>query len=185
MPGRPHPEFGTVLNLASGLQSHTGQVSVTLVGPGFRGGLTSISYTYMRSRDESNGFSLGNYAPTTAGNPNTTEWGTSDLERRHQVVATILSQFSHGFELSLIGRLISGAPYTPMVGGDINGDGSRNDRAFIPGPAVSPDTLARQTATLLATTDARAAACIQAQQGTDRGPEQLYHTVVLRSSMRR
>ena len=37
--------------------------------------------------------------------------------------------------------MVSGAPYTPIVSGDINGDGSsRNDRAFIFNPATTADT---------------------------------------------
>src|SRR5206468_1265470 len=43
-------------------------------------------------------------------------------------------------ELGAVGRLTSGAPFTPVVGSDINGDGARNDRAFIFVPATAPDT---------------------------------------------
>jgi hypothetical protein len=160
---RPHPDFGTVLNLGSGLRSQTGQISISMTGPGFRSGLTSLSYTYLRSRDQSNGFSLGSYLPTTDGDPNRIEWGTSDLERRHQFVATVFSAFPHGLELSLIGRLISGPRYTPMVGGDVNGDGARNDRAFV--PTLSTGTIGPDLARLLAATDSRAAACIRSQLG--------------------
>jgi len=160
---RPHPEFGTVLNVGAGMRSETGQFSISVTGPGFRSGLTSLSYTYLRSRDQSNGFSLGSYLPTTDGDPNRIEWGTSDLERRHQVVATVFSQFPDGFELSLIGRLISGPRYTPMVGGDVNGDGARNDRAFV--PALSSGTIGPDLARLLAATDGRAADCIRSQLG--------------------
>src|SRR2546425_7254168 len=46
-------------------------------------------------------------------------------------------------ELGAIGRLTSGAPFTPVVGSDINGDGARNDRAFIFVPATAPDKIGR------------------------------------------
>jgi hypothetical protein len=50
-----------------------------------------------------------------------------------------------------------------MVGGDVNGDGSRNDRAFVPGSA-SP--LSGDLSRLLATTDSRAGDCLRTQLGT-------------------
>ena len=43
-------------------------------------------------------------------------------------------------ELTTIARLSSGAPFTPLIASDINGDGARNDRAFIFDPARTADT---------------------------------------------
>jgi hypothetical protein len=137
-------------------------MSVTFQAPSFRGGYTSVSYTFNRAEDQGNGFGLGASLPTTAGDPNRAEWGTSDLERRHQIVVQQFSQFPHGLELSVIGRLLSGPRYTPMVAGDVNGDGSRNDRAFVPGAGSA---LGADVTRLLATTDSRAAACLLAQTG--------------------
>ena len=159
---RPHNAFGSVLALGSGLKSRTGQVTTSITGPGFRTGFTTIAYTFNRILDQSNGYALGSYLPTTAGNPNATEWGTSDLERRHQLVATIFTPFPHGLDVSLFGRLLSGPRYTPIVNGDVNGDGSRNDRAFVPATVSS---LAPDIQRLLATTDDRAADCIREQMG--------------------
>jgi hypothetical protein len=161
---RPHPEFGPVLSMGSGLRSRTGQMTASITGPGLRAGFTTISYTFNRSLDQSNGFALGNYLPTTAGDPNKAEWGTSDLERRHQIVGTIYIPFANGFTFSVIGRTLSGPRYTPLVNGDVNGDGSRNDRAFIPLPSAS-SAVSSDLARLLATTDPRAADCIRAQWG--------------------
>src|SRR5207245_2372982 len=79
-------------------------------------------------------------APTTAADPNVREWATSDLERRHAFLATVTLPIASALELGVIGRLTSGAPFTPVVGSDINGDGARNDRAFIFVPATAPDT---------------------------------------------
>src|SRR5581483_11964511 len=123
---RPAAELGPVLSLGSGLKSRTGQVTATFNMPGFHSGITTIAYTFNRVLDQSNGFALGAYVPTTAGNPNAIEWGTSDLERRHQLLLTSFIPFTHGFDFSAIGRMISGPRYTPMVNGDVNGDGSRN-----------------------------------------------------------
>src|SRR5205807_1632434 len=56
------------------------------------------------------------------------------------VPATVTLPIASALELGAIGRLTSGAPFTPVVGSDINGDGARNDRAFIFVPATAPDT---------------------------------------------
>jgi len=145
---RPQAAFGPVLAIGRGAQSRATQATLTLAGPW----------------DISNGFGLGSAIATTDGNPNRLEWGPSDLERRHQVVAQQISNFPHGFELTFVGRLLSGARYTPMVNGDVNADGTRNDRAYVP-RAEGTDDLSAGLRTLLLATDARAAACLRAQMG--------------------
>jgi hypothetical protein len=162
--GRPSSAFGPVLELGTGAQSQSAQVTVTVAGPSFRGGGTSISYTYARVLDRSNGFGLGAFLPNTAGNPNTFEWGTSDLERRHQIVGQQISSFPKGFELTVIGRVISGTPYTPMVNGDVNGDGQRNDRAFVP-VSSGGTPLSAAMDELLAAAEPNAARCLRTQRG--------------------
>lgn len=159
---RPHNAFGPVLSLGSGLKSRTGQLTANVSLPGYRAGFTSLAYTFNRVLDQSNGYALGSYLPTTAGDPNVTEWGTSDLERRHQFIATTFMPFPHGFDFTAIGRLLSGPRYTPTVNGDVNGDGSRNDRAFVP---ATTSSLGADLTRLLATTDDRAAECLRAQFG--------------------
>lgn len=162
---RPQGAFGPTLLIGSRAQSRSTQATMTVAGPGLRGGGgTSVSYTYLRSRDVSNGFGLGAAAPTTAGNPNQAEWASSDLERRHQLVGQEFATFPRGFELAVIGRLYSGTRYTPMVNGDPNADGQRNDRAYVP-TANGNNELAASMQSLLATTDRRAATCLRAQSG--------------------
>ena len=166
---RVHPELGHVFALGSDLESRTTQVSVGLNGV-VRRVFFSTSYTWSRSRDQSS-FSSG--APqfgfqqaTTAGNPNQTEWATSDFERRHQVVATAGVPLSRAVEVTLVGRLSSGQPFTPMVGGDVNGDGVRNDRAFIFDPEAAGDpALATGMARLLDAAPERVADCLRRQTG--------------------
>ncbi|MCA0377610.1 MAG: carboxypeptidase regulatory-like domain-containing protein [Gemmatimonadetes bacterium] len=161
---RPSAAFGPALLLGARGASRSTQVTLTLAGPSFRAGGTSVSYTYNRATDQSNGYGLGAAIPTTDGDPNRLTWGTSDLERRHQVVGQQISNFPHGVEVTLIGRLTSGPRYTPMVNGDVNADGQRNDRAFVPASGTG-SALARDITRLLALTDARAADCLRAQAG--------------------
>jgi hypothetical protein len=166
---RRFPELGQVLSLeddygTSSLQATLGTQGVT------RGGTVyNLSYTIARSRDQSSGgFGLG--SSTTAGDPNQRDWAASDFDRRHAVLATVTHPFNQGLELTAIGRMSSGAPYTPRVGGDVNGDGSRNDRAFIYDPSTAPDTaIGNGMARLLATTSGSARSCLEVQLGAIAG----------------
>lgn len=73
--------------------------------------------------------------PNFYGNPGDAErgtWAPSDFERRHVLVANFLWRAPLGFRLNGIFRSQSGTPWTPVVDGDVNGDGARfNDRAFV------------------------------------------------------
>jgi hypothetical protein len=140
---RLHPDLGRVLLAMSGLQNDTKQAILQLNGYTKSGIQMNLSYTYMRERDQTSfpgGFGGFGVANTTAGNPNISEWGRSDLERRHQLQAIVSWPAVSWLELTGIGRVMSGAPYTPLVGGDINGDGARNDQAFVFNPATTSDT---------------------------------------------
>ena len=167
---RVDPTFAQVYEIGSNIESRTNQFTVSLQGFSGGGVITNISYTYQHSRDQSS-WSFGPPAfgfsgPTTAGNPNLTEWAPSDLERQHNLVATVTYPFNPSLELTFIGRLQSGAHYTPLVGSDINGDGARNDRAFVFNPAATADTaVANGMSRLLATTSGEARSCLLAQIG--------------------
>jgi len=168
---RRDPAFGHVLVLESGLQSDTKQLGVTVTGA-TRGGRATfrVGYTITRARDQSSfsccAASRGFASPTTAGDPNVLDWGTSSLERRHSFVGTVSVAVTRAFELDAIGRLTSGVPFTPIVGSDINGDGTRNDRAFIFDPATAGDpAVTAAMGTLLVRAPSSIAACLHSQLG--------------------
>jgi hypothetical protein len=153
--------FGRVIEASSNLQSRSFQITTGIggvVGPGIQ---LQLSYTWQRASDEQSGTRGG----STAGDPNVIEWARSDFERQHSFLATITYPVSQSVEITSIGRVTSGAPFTPMVGGDVNGDGSRNDRAFIftPGTATA-EALAMQQ--LLAVAPSGVRSCLLAQLGT-------------------
>jgi len=161
---RIHSEFGKVLAIRSDLQSDTKQLTLSFAGTTGGGGVLRFSYTYTRARDQSSFAccvpSQGFAAPTTGYDPNALEWGPSDLERRHLFVGTVAYPLSKGLEIGATARLTSGVPFTPIVGSDINGDGSRNDRAFIFDPGSASDTaVAHAMAALLGN------ACLENQLG--------------------
>jgi len=104
----------------------------------------TLSYGFTRASDNSS-FSCctsfeGINSAATAGDPNRygdpgdldLAWGPSDFERRHAVVASFLVRAPFGVRLNGIYRGQSGTPFTPVVDGDVNGDGlSSNDRVFV------------------------------------------------------
>ena len=176
---RLHPEFAQVIEANSALRSRTGQVILAINGVASRRLLWNLSYTFARSLDETSfapggggssggrgGFGFGTGSGTTGGDPNAIEWGTSDLERRHSATGS-LSWFARPWvDVTSIFRLSSGQPFTPRVGSDINGDGSRNDRAFVFDPAEAPDAVvAEGMDRLLATAPEAARECLREQLG--------------------
>ncbi len=165
---RLHPEYGAVTDLMADLHSTSAQVTTTVGGLTLQGITWSVSYTSLRSLDQQNGFGVSGFGGgTTAGDPNSVEWGTSDRERRHSMLGTLTFPARPWLDITAIGRLTSGQPYTPLVSGDVNGDGSRNDRAFIydpASPAIAADTsLVNGMSRLLAGTSSRARECLESQ----------------------
>jgi hypothetical protein len=170
---RLYPQFGVVSQIESHLQSETRQLTLGFNGITTKGLLINASYTLTGSFDQSQGFSqgtvqgFGGTPGSTSGNPNDTEWGRSDNARRHSFLATITYPIKPVLELTMIGRLVSGSLYAPMVGGDINGDGRFNDRAFVFSPADAAargDTaVANGMTRLLANTSPRARECLLSQ----------------------
>jgi len=121
----------------------------------------NISWTTVSVRDKVRGFG-GN----TAGNPLEFAWGRASGDIAHQINASIRKGFGTTWNVNISGRIQSGQPFTPNVGGDINGDGLSNDRAFVFNPAVAGDSaVVAGMSTLLASAPAGVRACLQRQLG--------------------
>ncbi|HEU4878088.1 MAG TPA: hypothetical protein VFT21_01490, partial [Gemmatimonadaceae bacterium] len=168
------PRFGVVSQINSDLESSTKQLTASFNGVTTKAILFNASYTYTRSTDQSQGISTfgggggfgGGSGASTAGNPNLAERGTSDQERRHSLIGTVTWPIKPYFELTAISRLTSGGFFTPIVGGDVNGDGLRNDRPFVFDPAGTADTAVKNgMSRLLAAAPARARECLESQMG--------------------
>ena len=180
---RQFSQYAQVLDVTSGLRSRTGQVTLSLNGVTPNDIIWNLSYTFTRSLDQSSFYNAGGFggggagggfgSPTTAGDPNEFPWGTSDFERRHSLVGTTTWLVKPWLDLTSVVRLTSGAPFTPRVGSDINGDGARNDRAFIFNPAdptIATDTaLVNGMQRLLATGPRDARECLLKQLGVVAG----------------
>jgi hypothetical protein len=172
--------FGQVNEVFSALQNSTKQVTFNVSGTTSKQINLSFSYTLMYARDQGGsgggfggGFGGGNQ---TAGDPNDYEWGTSSSDRRHNFQAQISWPITPAFELTSNMGMVSGRPYTPVVSGDINGDGSgNNDRAFIFDPATTTDTaISNGMSRLLKETSGNARKCLEAQIGQIAGRNTCY-----------
>ena len=121
----------------------------------------SLSYTLEGMRRQYRGFDGAAF-----GDPRTVEWAPNVSDARHIVV------LSGGFAthklgtLTMFARLQSGLPFTPLVAGDVNGDGRVGDRAFIAGPLTTSDpVLSSGIANLLASGSSTARHCIEENLG--------------------
>jgi hypothetical protein len=94
------------------------------------------------------------------------EWGLSP-NSPHQIGYSIGYNFFDFVRLRWNGQLRGGTRYTPMVAGDINGDGYANDRAFVYSPAATADTaIANGIQALLDGGSRSARRCLSRQLGT-------------------
>jgi hypothetical protein len=182
---RRDPNFAQVFSVGSNLRSTSKQLTMSLQGLTTRGAIFNVGYTLGWAEDQSSGGSFGGLgggfgrgggagggggsfgAATTAGNPNIKEWAVSSFDRRHSITGSLTWPVNLGLEVTATGRVSSGAPFTPLVGSDINGDGSRNDRAFIfspLSPTTDPEVAAAMTK-LLETSPSGVHECLTSQLG--------------------
>jgi hypothetical protein len=190
---RVHPELGQVLEIHSGLESRAAQLSVDMRGT--LPGRVSYRAAYALGRAiEQSPFSCcsaqqGFNSAATAGDPNTAEWGTAQGDRRHAVTLTSTVPIRPWVQVTVVGRSTSGAPFTPLVGGDVNADGARNDRAFVFDPLDASDPAVGAGMTrLLDSAPHRVRRCLQAQLGriAERNScrEPWQHSLELRANLR-
>lgn len=158
--------FGSVTERRSDLRGRAGQVTISLT-PDLslikRGGdYLNVNYTFASARAQARGFDAG-----TGTDPRAIEWARSPFDSRHQILAQLSKYLPRGVGLSMFLRLESGRPFTPLVGGDINGDGRANDRAYIPSVASFANVTAFDA--LLASVPPAIRKCLNAQRGSVAG----------------
>lgn len=154
-------EFNAVSQLRSDLNSHSRQISfsfspLTFSATKFR---WNASYNYLNVSQQFRGFS------SAAGSPLDIQSGTG-AGPRHDFGYQLVYNLKNAVTLSWNGRITSGSRYTPTVAGDINGDGNRNDRAFIFRPSDNPGTsLATSLQALMDNGSSGARNCLKEQLG--------------------
>ncbi|MEP7347700.1 MAG: hypothetical protein ABI877_20690, partial [Gemmatimonadaceae bacterium] len=119
------------------------------------------SYVYSNVRDRLRGF-----GSNTAGNPFDEVWARSNFDARHQVQYSLFYNLFDMVRLNWFGNIRSGAPFTPLASGDVNGDGYINDRAFVFDPATAGDArLTSEMQSLLASAPSNVQTCLTRQLG--------------------
>ena len=158
--------FGPVGTRVSDLRGYGGQMTLGL-SPDvfkFRSGYSlyaSLGYTLQWTRRQYRGFDGAAF-----GDPRVKEWAPSAGDARHVIVVSGGFAVSSVGTFTLFGRAQSGLPFTPLVQGDVNGDGRSGDRAYVPNPATETDAgLAAQMNALLATGSGTARDCLSANLG--------------------
>jgi hypothetical protein len=185
---RLHGEFGNVYEVVTDRQSEAHQFTASVNGLLPLRSMFNANYTLSFARDQGSsgmgGMGMGGgmvgglggggigggvgFSIPVAGSPNDVEWAPSSSDRRHTLNLMLAYPATSWLELSGMTRISSGAPFTPMVNRDINGDGLRNDRAFLFDPA-SPQTapeVASAMTRLLGTAPVRVRECLGAQLGS-------------------
>lgn len=166
---RLSPELSHVTELRSQLRSVQRQATIGLdysnvvydVGdpPPFQWSLKAY-YTYAQGRTQGSGFSS-----TTGGDPRRILWAPAVVPR-HTIKLLFSGKIDGWMSISTFGQLYSGFPYTPVVMGDVNGDGYYNDQAFVFDPRSVDDASVRDgMAALIADGPSRARKCLRDQIG--------------------
>ncbi|HEV8446377.1 MAG TPA: TonB-dependent receptor [Gemmatimonadaceae bacterium] len=131
-PGDAHvtTSYTHVYETRSDLKSHTSQIQVSLspIPHGPTKFTWSTTYTYLHTRELVSGFQ------NTAGNPLDLLWSTNG-QGPHQISYSLRYNLFNAAAISWNGSFRSGNKFTPMIAGDVNGDGYSNDRAFVYNPA--------------------------------------------------
>src|SRR3954465_5921855 len=158
---RVSPLFSRVTELRSDLKSDSRQLRFNLSPSSFNSNYSwGISYVYSNLREQVRGFT------NTAGNPLDVEGGRATFDSRHQIQYNLGYNFFDAVRVNWFGNFRSGTPYTPVVAGDVNGDGYANDRAFVYDPAKTADpALASAMQSLLGNATGNARACLLRQLG--------------------
>jgi hypothetical protein len=164
------PQFGNVSVVSSFLRNEYRSVSVS-VGRMFPSLSINGSYTRNFARMQI----VGSTAPgtffgigaSTAGDPRVAEWVPNPYAPPHQLRVFMSYRPTKWMEFTPSVFAQSGYAFQPLVSGDINGDGSENDRAFVFDPAKTADTaVANGMRRLLAASPTRIRDCLNSELGT-------------------
>jgi hypothetical protein len=153
--------YSRVTEMRSDLRSESRQLNFRLSPATFSTNYSwGVGYVLSNLRERVRGFS------NTAGNPLDVEWARSQFDSRHQISYNLGYNFFDAVRVNWFGSLRSGTPFTPIISGDVNGDGYSNDRAFVFNPAQTADpALAGAMQNLIATAPDNVRRCLEKQLG--------------------
>lgn len=168
--------FGSVLVAGSAARSTSTQLRVTLTPPIQLKRLSAVRATWVggQVRATENGFDRN-----TGADPRIFETTPGDLDVRHQLQLQGALNIGKGFGITMFLNATSGRPFTPIVSGDVNGDGvGGNDRAFVTRGSAADPAFQTGMAALLVNSPMRARSCLTqsleriAARNSCRGPWQ-------------
>ena len=161
---RIYQDLGRVLELVG--DSRLEQRSLVLQGTWSLPRAASVTLSYTRNKSEDNSSFNCCIAITSTFSQNTGDprrladsWGPTDEAFRDKVIGAFILPSVWGFRLSGSYVGISGRPYSLIINGDVNGDGtSNNDLAFVfdPNDPSTPTGIAAAMKRVLANPDNRA-----------------------------
>ncbi len=166
---RLSPDYGRVSLRQSDLKTRGNQLTATLRpeiffmrrNKLFKRMMFSASYTIQDVRQQFRGSDGANF-----GDPRTVEWAAGVNDARHAILFQTELSVPRVGAFTLFTRFQSGLPYTPIVQGDIDGDGRAGDRAFVPNPLAEKDAATRaQMLSLLAAAPGNVRECLESQLG--------------------
>ena len=156
--------YGSVTSLKTDLHSTSRQLIFTIFpAPGDQLGRFTqwqAAYALQSIREQSRGF-----GGTTSGNPLDIETSRGSLDARHQITTSFATRVGSLFSVNTTARFASGTPFTPIVNGDVNGDGLINDRAFVFTSASADSAVRAGMSALLAGAPSRIKSCLERQVG--------------------
>ena len=161
---RRSASYGRVGVRSSDLTGYGGQATFTIAPDMFRRNrhiplspYVSLAYTLQGMRREYRGFDGAAF-----GDPREKEWAPNANDARQVVVLQGGLYHQYIGSWTFFARRQSGLPFTPIVQGDVNGDGRSGDRAFVPSVSGTTDpAVAAQLKSLLADGSAEARKCLQ------------------------
>ncbi len=130
--------LGPVLELGSRGESRTAQLAAGLTGT-VRSSYLALTYTFTDSHTRAAAIEGFGAAQATSDDGNRPAWAPTPYTNRHQLHLVAGGTLARRVAVNVVGVVASGLPYTPLVAGDVNGDGYENDIAFIPDPASASD----------------------------------------------
>lgn len=159
---RRNASYGRVTQRVSDLESVARQLTVYAIPDvPFRAGVYTVFYSLADATSETRGFDFA-----TGSDPRVVERAPLAFTPRHQLGVQAGKWLFQKLWLSVFLRASSGTRYTPLVSGDVNGDGNAGDRAFIFDPAVAADPLlAGELDALMRTSAPGARKCLLSQRG--------------------
>jgi hypothetical protein len=160
---RRSQSFAQVTDFVSDLHSRSTQLTAGISPVAFNSSFQwNVNYVWQRVNDETRGFNGGN----TSSDPYLAQWARSNGDWRHQITYNVGYTWHQAVSVTAFGRFQSGNPFTPMISGDVNGDGYNNDRAFIYDPSKTNDAnLAAGMQSLLSSAPASVRDCLRKQLG--------------------